>query len=77
MKDQTFVLDSAVVQSGENDIIAFMLTNNGSLHQLLIHLTEKRVDNVNFTEQYVSDVPCFLRKYKNNVLVLILNIWWP
>lgn len=69
MKDQTFVLDSAVVQSGENDIIAFMLTNNGSLHQLLIHLTEKRVDNVNFTEQYVSDVPCFLRKYKNNVLV--------
>ena len=77
MKDQTFVLDSAVVQSGENDIIAFMLTNNGSLHQLLIHLTEKRVDNVNFTEQYVSDVPCFCGNTRIMCLFLILNIWWP
>lgn len=69
LQDNTFVLDSVIIQSGKNGITVFMLTKKGSLHQLIFALTEKGIDKVNSTEQYVSDVPCILRKFKDNVLV--------
>lgn len=69
LQDNTFVLDSVIIQSGKKWYNYFYADKEGSLHQLIFALTEKGIDKVNSTEQYVSDVPCILRKFKDNVLV--------